>query len=59
MQIFLGFLLAIAIAFLAYKARSLSISGAAAAAITGTIIFGIGGLSWQFSCSHFSSLHPS
>lgn len=46
MQIFLGFLLAIAIAFLAYKARSLSASGAAAAAITGTIIFGIGGLSW-------------
>ena len=46
MQLLLGFLLAIAIAFLAYKARSLNKSGAIAAAVTGTIIFGIGGLSW-------------
>lgn len=46
MQLLLGFLLAITIAFLAYKAKSLNISGAVAAAVTGTIIFGIGGLTW-------------
>ncbi|NWF64690.1 MAG: DUF92 domain-containing protein [Chloroflexi bacterium] len=46
MQLLLGFLLALIIAFLAYKARSLNKSGAAAAALTGAIIFGIGGLSW-------------
>ncbi|HND50113.1 MAG TPA: DUF92 domain-containing protein, partial [Anaerolineales bacterium] len=46
MQLFLGFLLALLIAFLAYKARSLNKSGAIAAAFTGTIIFGIGGLNW-------------
>ena len=46
MQLLLGFILAIAIAFLAYKARSLNKSGAIAAAVTGTIIFGVGGLSW-------------
>ncbi len=46
MQLLLGFILAILIAFLAYKARSLNKSGALAAAFTGTIIFGIGGLSW-------------
>ena len=46
MQLLLGFLLALIIAFLAYKARSLNKSGAVAAAFTGTIIFGIGGLAW-------------
>ena len=46
MQLFLGFLLAIIIAFLAYKARSLNRSGAIAAAFTGTIIFGVGGVNW-------------
>ena len=46
MQLLLGFLLALIIAFLAYKARSLNQSGAVAAAFTGTIIFGVGGLSW-------------
>ena len=46
MQLLFGFLLAITIALLAYKARSLNTSGAVAAAVTGTIIFGIGGLSW-------------
>jgi len=46
MQLLLGFLLAILIAFLAYKARSLNQSGAIAAAFTGTIIFGIGGWQW-------------
>lgn len=46
MQLLLGFLLALIIAFFAYKARSLNQSGAIAAAFTGTIIFGIGGWQW-------------
>jgi uncharacterized protein (TIGR00297 family) len=46
MQLLIGFLLAVLIAFLAYKARSLNQSGAVAAAFTGTIIFGIGGWQW-------------
>lgn len=46
MQLVNGFLLAILIAFLAYRARSLNRSGAAAAVFTGTIIFGIGGFEW-------------
>ncbi len=46
MQLFLGFLLAIAIAFLAYRAHSLNKSGAIAAAFVGTIIFGVGGWQW-------------
>ncbi len=46
MQLLIGFLLAILIASLAYKARSLNISGAIAATFTGTIIFGIGGWEW-------------
>lgn len=46
MQLLLGFLIAIIIAFLAHKARSLNRSGAFAAALTGTIIFGVGGLNW-------------
>ena len=47
MQLLNGFLLAILIAFFAYRARSLNKSGALAAAFTGTIIFGIG--SWQWA----------
>jgi len=43
MQLLFGFLLALIIAFLAYKAHSLNKSGAVAAAFTGTIIFGVGG----------------
>ena len=46
MQPLLGFLLAILIAFFAYKAHSLNKSGAIAATFTGTIIFGIGGWQW-------------
>ena len=41
-----GFLLAIGIAFIAYRAHSLSRSGAIAATILGTIIFGLGGIPW-------------
>lgn len=46
MQLLLGFILAIIIAYLAYRSHSLNKSGAYAAAFTGTIIFGIGGLEW-------------
>lgn len=46
MQLLLGFLLALIIAFLARKTRSLNNSGAIAATLTGTIIFGVGGLNW-------------
>ena len=46
MLLLYGFLLAIFIALLAYRARSLSKSGAFAAIFLGTIIFGLGGIPW-------------
>lgn len=46
MQLLYGFLLAIIIAFLAYRVHSLNVSGAIAATVTGTIIFGAGGWQW-------------
>jgi uncharacterized protein (TIGR00297 family) len=46
MQLFLGFILAIMIAVLAFRAHSLSKSGAIAAIVVGTVIFGIGGWQW-------------
>jgi uncharacterized protein (TIGR00297 family) len=46
MQILYGFILATIVAYLAYRAHSLNISGAMAATVVGTIIFGIGGLEW-------------
>jgi uncharacterized protein (TIGR00297 family) len=46
MQPFIGFILALIIAYLAYRAHSLNKSGAVAATFTGTIIFGIGGWQW-------------
>jgi uncharacterized protein (TIGR00297 family) len=46
MQIFIGIILGILISLLAWKARSLSNSGAVAAAVTGGLIFGLGGLPW-------------
>jgi uncharacterized protein (TIGR00297 family) len=46
MQLLYGFILAIIIALLAYRAHSLNKSGAIAAAFTGTIIFGVGGWQW-------------
>ena len=46
MQIFIGFLLAIIIALIAWRAGSLSRSGAWAAVLTGGLIFGLGGLPW-------------
>ena len=46
MQIILGFLLAVIVACLAYRVHSLNKSGALAATVVGTIIFGLGGLPW-------------
>ena len=46
MQIVIGFLLAVIIAYLAYRAHSLDKSGALAATFVGTVIFGLGGFSW-------------
>jgi uncharacterized protein (TIGR00297 family) len=45
-QLTLGFFFAVAIAFAAYLARSLSRSGALTAVFVGTIIFGLGGWPW-------------
>jgi len=47
MNFLYGFLLALLVAYLAYRARSLNQSGAIAATVVGTIIFGLGGLSWS------------
>lgn len=47
MQLIYGFILAIVTAYAAYRAHSLKKSGAYAATLVGTIIFGIGG--WQWS----------
>jgi uncharacterized protein (TIGR00297 family) len=46
MQILIGFLLAIFIAVLAWRAGALSKSGAWAAVVTGGLIFGMGGFRW-------------
>src|SRR5688500_8467281 len=46
MQIIFGFVLAIIVAYGAYRARSLNQSGAFAATFVGTVIFGIGGWQW-------------
>ncbi len=46
MQLLLGFIFAILISLLAYKAKSLDKSGAIAATIEGTLIFGLGGWEW-------------
>ena len=46
MQILSGFILAVIVAYLAHRAHSLNKSGALAAALVGTVIFGIGGWQW-------------
>src|SRR5512145_641782 len=46
MQIIYGFVLATIVAALAYRAHSLNKSGAIAAAVVGTVIFGVGGWQW-------------
>lgn len=46
MQLPLGFILAVIVSYLAYRARSLNVSGALAAVLVGTVVFGIGGWQW-------------
>jgi uncharacterized protein (TIGR00297 family) len=46
LQIFAGFFLAVLIAYAAYRAHSLNRSGALAAILVGTVIFGVGGWQW-------------
>jgi uncharacterized protein (TIGR00297 family) len=46
MQLFIGFLLASLIGYLAYRRQSLSLSGMLGAVLTGTLIFGLGGWAW-------------
>src|SRR5687768_17618094 len=46
MQILYGFVLALIVAYGAYRARSLNRSGAFAATFVGTVIFGMGGWPW-------------
>lgn len=46
MQLIYGFILAIIIAYLAYRAHSLNQSGAFAAMVVGTFVFGLGGWQW-------------
>ena len=46
MQLIIGFILAANIAYLAQRMRSLNQSGAIAATIVGTVVFGMGGLQW-------------
>ena len=42
----IGLVLGVGIAYLAYRARALNQRGAVAAAILGTVVFGLGGLGW-------------
>ena len=46
MQILSGFILALIVAYLAYRAHSLNKSGALAATFVGTVVFGVGGWQW-------------
>jgi Raf kinase inhibitor-like YbhB/YbcL family protein/uncharacterized protein (TIGR00297 family) len=46
LKLFSGILLAVVISAAAYRARALSRSGALAATLLGTVIFGLGGLEW-------------
>jgi len=46
MQLLLGFVLAVCVAYAAYRAHSLNRSGAYAAVVVGGIIFGVGGWQW-------------
>jgi uncharacterized protein (TIGR00297 family) len=46
MQLLIGFFIAVIIAYAAFRAKSLDRSGAMAAVVVGTVIFGIGGWRW-------------
>lgn len=43
-----GLLIAVGVSAIAYRAQALNLSGAIAAAILGTIVFGLGGVGWAF-----------
>ncbi|MBG0786704.1 MAG: DUF92 domain-containing protein [Anaerolineaceae bacterium] len=45
-KLLIGLIAGVGIAALAYRARSLSLSGAIAAGALGTIVFGLGGVAW-------------
>lgn len=45
-QLFVGLLLGLIVSLLAWRAHALTTDGAIAAAIVGTLIFGLGGFSW-------------
>jgi uncharacterized protein (TIGR00297 family) len=45
-NLLIGFLLGLSIGWLAWRARALTANGAAAAALVGGLIFGLGGLTW-------------
>jgi len=47
MQILYGILLAVIVAYLAYRAHSLDKSGSIAAILVGAVVFGLGGLRWS------------
>jgi uncharacterized protein (TIGR00297 family) len=53
LRLFLGFLFSSAIGIMAYKRRSLSRSGIVGAVLSGTTIFGMGGLGWGLSLIFF------
>ena len=60
MQLFIGFLLGTLIALLAWRTHALSASGGLAAALTGGLIFGLGGFTWAAILLTFfvsSSMH--
>jgi len=53
MQLLLGLTFAVIIALAAHRARALTLSGAASAAVIGTIVFGIGGWRWGLALIAF------
>lgn len=66
MQFLIGAVFGIGIAYLAYRAGSLSASGGIGAAILGTVVFGLGGIGWAvilltffFSSSALSKIFHS
>jgi uncharacterized membrane protein len=59
----LGLLIAVGVALIAYRAHALNLSGTIAAAVLGTVVFGLGGVGWAlitltsfFSSSRLSKL---
>lgn len=42
----MGLLIPVGIALIAYRAHALNLSGTIAAAVLGTVVFGLGGVGW-------------